>query len=520
MSKKMVANYDVVIVGGGINGAVSAARLAAGGVKVLLLEKDDFASKTSQESSNLVWGGIKYLQSYEFALVYKLCRSRNELLKAYPNRIRQIGFLASIGPTAPFGRLLGLFGTMFYWAIGFFATNRPKVYSPSVANKIEPSFLPGRAALEYFDAELPDNDSRFVWDFIQTAKALGATCLNYKEVKDANFNGSWEISFEDSLSGETGKIFAAALVNATGPFANLISEQFRLQNKSRLALSKGVHLIVPKIHSSERVLAFWDEQGRMFYVLPMSDRSMIGTTDTRVSAETKEVTAEDREFLLRQINKEMNLAKPLTESDIIAERSGVRPLVTDGKSGAEVDWHKLSRKHVVETDAKQKAISLFGGKLTDCLNVAEEVFQEIRRLGLAPASHKTNPWFGEEPVEAKFQFQIKAQIYFASHPDSELMIESLWRRHGSRATLILELIAEDSSKADSVFEGLGICYAEIEHVSQTEDVRTPEDLLRRRLPISMSRSKAEIVSNQRLNSLLSIAPEPIKKTKRLRVNSA
>lgn len=148
MSKKMVANYDVVIVGGGINGAVSAARLAAGGVKVLLLEKDDFASKTSQESSNLVWGGIKYLQSYEFALVYKLCRSRNELLKAYPNRIRQIGFLASIGPTAPFGRLLGLFGTMFYWAIGFFATNRPKVYSPSVANKIEPSFLPGRAALE------------------------------------------------------------------------------------------------------------------------------------------------------------------------------------------------------------------------------------------------------------------------------------------------------------------------------------------------------------------------------------
>ena len=503
MSKKKSIQYDVVVVGGGINGAVSAARLAAGGVKVLLLEKDDFASKTSQESSNLVWGGIKYLQSYEFALVYKLCRSRNELLKAYPNRIRQIGFLASIGPTAPFGRLLGLFGTMFYWAIGLFATRRPKVYSPSVANKIEPRFLPGRAALEYFDAGLPDNDSRFVWHFIETAKSLGATCLNYKEVKDAKFDGTWEISFDDSLSGESQNVSAAALINATGPFANLISERFRLENKSTLALSKGVHLIVPKIHSSERVLAFWDEQGRMFYVLPMNDRSMIGTTDTRVSAETKEVTAEDREFLLKQINKEMNLTEPLTESDIIAERSGVRPLVTDGKSGTEVDWHKLSRKHVVETDAKQKAISLFGGKLTDCLNVGEEVFREISRLGLAPAKRVTSPWFGEEPAHAKREFTDKAQQYFAGKPELELTIESLWRRHGSRAEQILALISEDASKADSVFDGLGICYAEIEFVAQNEDVREPEDLLRRRLPISMSRSQVEIASNKRLNSLLS-----------------
>ena len=519
MSKKASAHYDAVVVGGGINGAVSAARLAAGGLNVLLLEKDDFASKTSQESSNLVWGGIKYLQSYEFALVYKLCRSRNELLKAYPNRIREIGFLASIGPTAPFGRVLGLFGTMFYWAIGFFATNRPKVYSPSVANKIEPSFLPGRAALEYFDAELPDNDSRFVWDFIATAKSLGATCLNYKEVKEASFNGTWQISFEDSLTGEEQFVSASALVNATGPFANLISERFKLENKSRLALSKGVHLIVPKIHSSERVLAFWDEEGRMFYVLPMSDRSMIGTTDTRVSEETKEVTPQDREFLLRQINKEMRLTKPLTESDIIAERSGVRPLVTDGKSGAEVDWHKLSRKHVVETDTKQRAISLFGGKLTDCLNVGEEVFQEIRRLGLAPANHKTRPWFGEEPAQAKLKFESEAQTYFAGHPDAELMIESLWRRHGSRAKLILELIAEDASKAEPVFQGLGICFAEIEFVSLTEDVRQPEDLLRRRLPISMSRSQAEIAANERLNRLLATVSGSAKKSEQLRVNA-
>ena len=120
--------FDVAIIGAGINGAVAAAALSAAGLKVLLVDKGDFAGFTSQESSNLVWGGIKYLQSYEFWLVFKLCLARNRMMRAYPNRIRQIGFLASLGPTAPFGRLLGTFGTLFYWAIGFLGTKQPVSY--------------------------------------------------------------------------------------------------------------------------------------------------------------------------------------------------------------------------------------------------------------------------------------------------------------------------------------------------------------------------------------------------------
>ena len=92
--------FDVAIIGAGINGAVAAAALSAAGLKVLLVDKGDFAGFTSQESSNLVWGGIKYLQSYEFWLVFKLCLARNRMMRAYPNRIKQIGFLASLGPTA------------------------------------------------------------------------------------------------------------------------------------------------------------------------------------------------------------------------------------------------------------------------------------------------------------------------------------------------------------------------------------------------------------------------------------
>ncbi|MGA1532249.1 MAG: FAD-dependent oxidoreductase, partial [Aquiluna sp.] len=120
-----IEQFDVAIIGAGINGAVAAAALSAAGQKVLLVDKGDFAGFTSQESSNLVWGGIKYLQTYEFWLVFKLCLARNKLMRAYPNQIKEIGFLASLGPTAPFGRLLGAFGTLFYWAIGLLGTTPP-----------------------------------------------------------------------------------------------------------------------------------------------------------------------------------------------------------------------------------------------------------------------------------------------------------------------------------------------------------------------------------------------------------
>ena len=501
MSKMSSVDYDVVIVGGGINGAVSAARLSASGIRVLLLEAGDFACTTSQESSNLVWGGIKYMQSYEFALVYKLCRSRNQLLKAYPTRIREIAFLASIGPTSPFGRVLGLLGASLYWGIGAFKTHSPRTYSAAKAHLVEPSFIKGRPALEYYDAQLPDNDSRFVWEFISTAQRLGGECLNYQRVTDAKFDGTWKVEFTNQLTGETRTTTSKVLINATGPYANGISDQLGLNNKSRLALSKGVHLVVPKIHSSDRVLAFWDEQGRMFYVLPMHDKSVIGTTDTRMDHVTNEVTDEDRDFLLRQINAQMSLPKPLTKEDIISERAGVRPLVTSGGNSDEIDWHKLSRKHVVETDSAHAAVTLFGGKLTDCLNIGEEVIDAVGKLGIAP-TQATAAWFGEDSAEDMAKFLGEAQLVLGEIADGRDIAAGIWRRHGNRGFEILSAIKANREDGQAVFEGLDICRAEINHVLRYESVQTPEDLLRRRLPITMTRGVSEIEKNEFLQQKL------------------
>jgi glycerol-3-phosphate dehydrogenase len=487
-------DFDVAIVGAGINGAVAAAAAQAAGLRVLIIDRGDFANFTSQESSNLVWGGIKYLQTYEFALVAKLCQARNRLIRAYPNQIQEIGFLASLGPNAPFGRLLGIFGTWFYWFIGTAGTTIPASYSAKRAKSMEPALKSGLKAVEYFDAYLPDNDSRFVYGFIKRAKKLGATALNYTELVGASHeSGRWNLELSSAEGKRT--VSASAVINAAGPFAQDVSQLLESPTRARLVFSKGVHFTINRrLTSQNRVLALWDEQKRLFYVLPMGDRSIIGTTDTRVDDPRTEPNDQDIDFVLKQVNDQLGLEQPITRQEIIASRSGVRPLVIDGKQSQNQDWHQLSRKHVIEANPAKASITILGGKLTDCLNVGAEVIAELRGLGLQ--AKLPRKWFGEGSQARRTELD---QILERQGVDAVVrtrLVEGMWRRHGERA---FEFATDEPVE---VFEGLGISFGELRYVAKTEDVVTREDLLRRRLPIAMSRSAAEIAENSKLQSAL------------------
>lgn len=487
-------DFDVAIVGAGINGAVAAAAASAAGLKVLIVDKGDFANFTSQESSNLVWGGIKYLQTYEFGLVAKLCQARNRLIRAYPNQIQEIGFLASLGPNAPFGRLLGTFGTWFYWLIGAAGTELPKSYSAQKAKELEPALKASQSAIQYFDAYLPDNDSRFVYGFIKRAKAAGAIALNYTELTAAEYvEKGWQLKLVSH--GRSFEAKAKTVINATGPFSSAVSELLQAPTSAKLALSKGVHFTINRrLTQGNRVLALWDEQKRLFYVLPMGDRSLIGTTDTRVDDPHTQPTQEDIDFVLRQVNAQLGLDDPITQEEIVAARSGVRPLVVDGKTAEGADWHQLSRKHAIETNRDRNTVTILGGKLTDCLNVGSEVISELARLG-----HKTKlpkKWFGEPDQTPKAQLEAEILKLVSEPALAKRIADGLWRRHGNEAFDFYE------NDLEEVFEGLGITYGEIRYVVQQEDVQTREDLLRRRLPIAMARSTEEISANQKLQKLL------------------
>ena len=484
--------FDVAIIGGGINGAVSAAALASHGVKVVLLEANDFASMTSQESSNMIWGGIKYLQDYEFSLVWKLCKSRNQLLKSYPNRVKQIPFFAVIGPTSPFSRGLGFIGTVAYWLFGRFKTHRPQVFSNSkIANVLSILNLESaHGAIQYNDAILLDNDARFVYEFIKTAENHGASVLNYVEVKNAiRSTENWAIEAFDKAAQNICDIRAKVLINATGPYARLFDDQLGLQTSNQIVISKGVHLIVPRIETKEKVLAFFDNKGRLFYVLPMHDRTVIGTTDTSVIDAKVGVTDQDREFLLAQANRCLNLSKPLVREDIISERCGVRPLVVKGSKVLDkVDWMSLSRKHVVELKKEQKAISIFGGKLTDCINIGNEVVQAVKKLGIEVTTAKH--WFGEPSLQIPHLLVERIKNF---HPQiANELADALWRRHSNDAFKIVDAWDISPKNSELVFEGLMFTFGELHYIAENEHVLFPEDLLRRRTPLALIRTKQEL----------------------------
>lgn len=513
LSRLRNGSFDVLVVGGGINGAVSAAVLAGRGANVALVDRGDFGGFTSQESSNLVWGGIKYLETYELLLVRRLCRSRNRLVEAFPDNVRPIGFLATLDEKSPHRLWLAALGTYLYWAIGSFKTHHPRVLSARDIAELEPVIDTSSSVggVEYYDAYLADNDSRFVFGFVRSALDAGASAANYVEVVAAEFvDGRWRVTLRDvEEAGEPFRCTARVLINAAGPFVTDLNQMLGITTGHTLVYSKGIHLIVPQITSNRRVLAFYDDTQRLFYVIPMGRRSVIGTTDTRVDTPYTEVTAEDRALLLGQINARLVLDRPLTEDDVIADRSGVRPLVVqaDREVGDDIDWTKLSRKHVIEADSDRSVITILGGKLTDCLNVGEEVAECVEELNI-PLEPDTQTWYGEPAPATREEFFRQARLMHLDDlrpdPNLEPVSERLWRRYGRRAFAMLDEIRNDPRMGEDIIEKADYLRVELHQAAETEMVTRLEDFLRRRSKITQVVPEEEVLASPGLDEAVEI----------------
>ncbi|MBF2761214.1 MAG: FAD-dependent oxidoreductase [Ectothiorhodospiraceae bacterium AqS1] len=490
--------FDVLIVGGGINGAVAAAALASKGASVALVDRGDFAGFTSQHSSNLAWGGIKYMENYEFPLVRDLCLSRNALIRAYPSTVREIRFLTTVPRRFRHRPLTMWLGAWAYWLIGNCFTGAPRRLSRRAVEREEPLIetSAGAGFIEYSDAYLHDNDARFVFNFIRSAMDRGAIAVNYVESTGARYEGGgWRTAALDAESGDEFEIESDILVNAAGPFADEHNDLTGVESAHRHVYSKGVHLLVERMACERRVLAFFADDGRLFFVIPMGRRTCLGTTDTRVDTPWSEVSCEDRRFILDNINRRLRLERPLTEADVIAERCGVRPLaVAKGEAGS-ADFLQMSRRHAIDTDETKRHLTIYGGKLTDCINIGEEICERAKFLGLSSLDTRYR-WYGEPEGAIRKQYfdRAKRMNLDASTPStsSEGLTDRYWRRYGAAAIELLERIEADPRQADPLIEGTEYTRCEIDLARRREMIVKLEDFLRRRTKIALMMRREEI----------------------------
>jgi glycerol-3-phosphate dehydrogenase len=487
--------FDVLIVGGGINGAVSAAALAGRGVSVALIDRGDFAGFTSQHSSNLAWGGIKYMESWEYGLVRKLCMSRNHLIRSYPSTIREIRFFTTVQRGFRWHPFLLWLGCWLYWLIGNGFTRVPRLKPRRVIEQEEPVINTDDVigGFEYSDAYLYDNDARFVFNFIRTALNYGGIAANYVESLGAQRvpagdDFEWHTQARDVISGETFTIRSRVLINAAGAFVDAHNRLTGETTEYRHLLSKGIHLVVDHVTPNRRVLAFFADDGRLFFAIPMGTRTCIGTTDTRVDTPFVQVTDEDRRFVLDNINKRLRLPKPLTMADVVAERCGVRPLAVKGGSAGDTDFLQLSRKHAIELNREHRHVSVFGGKLTDCINVGDEISDAVHALGVR-IPHPGFRWYGEPPDAIRDEFRHQAQLMnlddYTAPESSEPLSRRLWRRYGAQAIGLLENIREDPREAEVLIRGTEYIRCELRQAARREMIVKLDDFLRRRSKIAL-----------------------------------
>jgi alpha-glycerophosphate oxidase/glycerol-3-phosphate dehydrogenase len=491
--------FDVLVLGAGINGAVSAASLSRKGASVAMIDKGDFAGHTSSNSSNLAWGGIKYLENHEYLLVNKLCKSRNHLMRSYPSTVQEIRFLTTLQKGFRFPAWFVFIGTVLYWLMGRFFTQAPQFLSSAKIKALEPAIDVSNAqgGFEYSDAFLHDNDARFVFNFVRSAMDNGAIVTNYVGAeKSEKVDGIWHTQAIDQETGQAFTIRSKSIINACGPMVDQYNDQVEQKTEHQHLFSKGVHLIVDKLTKVDKVLAFFASDGRLFFVIPMGQKTCLGTTDNQIEDPHPEVSEADRDFILDNVNALLDLEKPLTRDDIISERCGVRPLAVKGGQG-EADWVQLSRKHAIDVNKEDKYLSVFGGKLTDCINVGEEIADIIEDLGI-PLSNRDAIWYGESAANIKQEFEYRAALIglddMTPSYSSEKLTTRLWRRYDIHALQILDEIQRDPSQAEQLMKNAEYLRAEVHYAARREMITTLEDFVRRRSKIEMVLRKTDIVN--------------------------
>ncbi|HUN67380.1 MAG TPA: glycerol-3-phosphate dehydrogenase [Burkholderiales bacterium] len=473
--------YDLLVVGGGING-VGIARDAAGrGLSVLLAEKDDLASATSSRSSKLIHGGLRYLEHYEFRLVAEALAEREVLLKVAAHLVWPARFVMPHVPELR-PRWMIRAGLFLYDHLSR-RTSLPgskavRLDSPPLNSGLKPQF---RHGFIYSDCRV--DDARLVIANAMDARTRGVRILTRTECLSARReNGLW---LAELSCGET--VAARAVVNAAGPWVKtVLNRQLAQPSRDEVRLVKGSHIVLPRLYEGEHAFILQNDDRRVIFMIPYGDlHTLVGTTDIPVAGEFThpEASAEEVDYMCRAVNR--YLARPARPEDVVWKYAGVRPLYDDGTA----DPSAVTRDYTLRVDDEAGAapvLSVFGGKITIYRRLAEQAMDRLAPYfpGLKPAWTSGSPLSGSDfggvaRVEAR-------DAFFSRHrriPESTL--RGIFRRHGTHAD---EVVGEGDLGEDY---GAGLTEREVRYFVDQEWAQTADDVLWRRTKAALLLNRAQ-----------------------------
>ncbi|CAB4748259.1 MAG: glycerol-3-phosphate dehydrogenase [Actinobacteria bacterium] len=491
--KSLATNtFDVLVIGGGVTGVGAALDAASRGLKVALVEASDLASGTSSRSSKLIHGGLRYLEQYDFKLVREALHERELMVSSLaPHLVKPLAFLYPLHEKVRERTYVGA-GLALYDALRGFQRALPghKHISQKKILEIAPSLRPDlvTGAIKYFDAQV--DDARHTMMIARTAVRHGAVVATNVRVESLVREGKRVLGVKarDTESGKLITIKATATVMCAGIWSDQLHDSFGLKAGYNVTMSKGVHIVLPKKAIQSREGIILKTAKSVLFLIPWSNKWIVGTTDTPYTADPSKPLAEreDIEYIINEANK---VLKPkLKIEDVIGVYAGLRPLVANKKDSSTT---KLSREHTVDRSAPG-FVSIAGGKYTTYRVMGKDVIDlagiELRRIIPESVTEKL-PIVGADGYYALIQ--QAERIAEESGLSSESVIHLL-NRYGSLISEVLQIIEMDPKLAKPLAKDLPYLKAEIYYAASHEGARSVDDVISRRTRLAFEATDSAI----------------------------
>lgn len=499
--------FDIIVIGGGIAGAGVAQNAASRGLKVALIEREDFAFGTSSRTTKLIHGGLRYLEQFNFALTRQLCQERALLEKLAPHLVRDFSFVMPLPRQSAFFALKATVGMALYDFLALTSAT-PHHYdrlTPGQVIECAPALYGAdiSGGLRFHDCIT--DDARIVLAVIKSACASGAVVANYLEAAAFEREGAGDknkiraVICHDRIGGNDLRIRAKCVINATGVWSDQVAKLSEAGWHARIKPSKGIHIIVPP-STFETTTALFLPTGdeRYVFVVPWQRSLMIGTTDTPYTGELERPlpAADEIDYLLQVVNTYTKTHK-LNRSDVKATFAGLRPLVatphaSNGTGPSET--HSMSREHMI-FETSGGLISVAGGKLTSFRLMAEEVMERAAKrldhdgikLG---ASHTGQMMLGGWRNHHDFLERSTAIAAHARRIGIEpATIDHLLANYGADAQAVVELVGAQPDLAARICPDFPPIMAEVAFGATCEMAVCLEDVLLRRMRLGILNHK-------------------------------